>query len=638
MKTTLKRGTGRGSSNGSNGHATVPPLSPLRPIARYGGPPRRSWPRRIGKALLWLVVVLLMLAGALVGGFWLWINESVSAVRAHTKEAIEAEKVLDVPLPGQPTVAMVLGYDKRYGEGKGAKSRSDTIMLIRIDPQGKTVSMLSFPRDLNVEIHCRGRTTYTARINEAFSACGQRGSLETVKALTGIKINYLITVNFRGFQQIVNKLGGVYMDVDQRYFNNNAGLYGLERFAKINLHPGYQKLFGPTALDFVRYRHTDSDLYRNARQQEFVKAMKQQVSSFSNITKIPSIVGSITENVEVGVGGGKALDKRTLLGYAKLAYELPTGSFQQARLQGLSDIDGTYELQASDEAVQTAVDDFMKPDTEAAVKATQVATRKKTKKENPVGPSPADVTIRVLNGNGTAGSADDAAYLLGRRGYGVTVGGNADRFDYFETMVIYDPATPDAKLAAEAVAKLFDGTTEEAAPDSTTPEMLLVTVGQTFHGTIAPAPRDTTPKYTPPDVEPDAEARPLVRRAQRKSDFPLLVPTVKEQGSALGSDEPIRVYELNDHTAVRLTYRSAGLNEYWGIQQTSWTDAPMLDESSVRRRIAGRNYRLFFSGPRLHVVAFEENGAAYWVVNSLLDGLSNETMLAIAKGLKPVRR
>jgi len=283
------------------------------------------------------------------------------------------------------------------------------------------------------------------------------------------------------------------------------------------------------------------------------------------------------------------------------------------------------------------VDDFMKPDTEAAEKATQVATRKKTKKEKPVGPSPADVTIRVLNGNGTAGSADDAAYLLGRRGYGVSVGGNADRFDYFETVVSYDAANPDAKLAAEAVAKLFDGKTEEAAPDSTTPEMLLVTVGQTFHGTLAPAPRDTTPKYSPPDVEPEAEARPLVRRAQPKSDFPLLAPTVKEQGSSLGSDEPIRVYELNDHTAVRLTYRSAGLNEYWGIQQTSWMDAPMLDEPSVRRRIAGRSYRLFFSGPRLHVVAFEENGAAYWVVNSLLDSLSNETMLAIAKGLKPVR-
>jgi len=582
-----------------------------------------------------MIVVLLMLVGALVGGFWLWINDSVSAVRAHTPEALEAQKVLDVPLPGQPTVAMVVGYDKRPGEGK-SKSRSDTIMLIRLDPQGKTVSMLSFPRDLYVDIPpCRGHSAFSGRINEAFTQCGQRGSLETVKELTGIRINYMITVNFGGFVEIVDQLGGVYIDVDQRYFNDNEGLGLGQTYAAIDLHPGYQRLSGRKALGFVRYRHTDSDFVRNARQQEFVKAVKQQVSSFTSITKIPSIVSAITENVEVGAGGGKALDKQTLYGYVKLAYELPAGSFQQARLQGISDIPGTYELQASDESIQTAVDDFMRPDTEAAVKATQVATRQKAKKEKPLGPPPADVSIRVLNGNGVDGSADDGAYLLSRRGYTVTHGSNADRFDYFETIVQYDTSNPDAKLAADAVAKLFDGKVEPAPVDAAYPEMLQVTLGQTFHGTIAPAPRDTTPKYTPPDVEPEAEARPLVRRAQRKSDFPLLVPTVKEQGSSLATQEPFRVYDLNDHTALRVTYGSPD-GSYWGIQQTSWTDAPILDGASVTRRIGGRDYQLFFSGPRLHLVAFEENGGAYWVVNSLLDGLSNETMLAIAKGLKPV--
>jgi hypothetical protein len=58
----------------------------------------------------------------------------------------------------------------------------------------------------------------------------------------------------------------------------------------------------------------------------------------------------------------------------------------------------------------------------------------------------------------------------------------------------------------------------------------------------------------------------------------------------------------------------------------------------VTRRIGQREYRLFFNGSRLHMVAFEENGAAYWVTNTLLDALSNETMLAIAKGLKPLKR
>ena len=111
----------------------------------------------------------------------------------------------------------------------------------------------------------------------------------------------MITVNFQGFREIVDDVGGVFMDVDHRYFNDNAGLGYGQTYDRIDLHPGYQRLTGVQALDYVRFRHTDSDLYRNARQQEFVKAFKQQVSSFSSVTKIPAIVRAITEHVEVGV-------------------------------------------------------------------------------------------------------------------------------------------------------------------------------------------------------------------------------------------------------------------------------------------------------------------------------------------------
>ena len=95
---------------------------------------------------------------------------------AHTPEAIAAQEVLDVPLPGQPTVALVIGYDKRPGEARGSGSRSDTLMLIRVDPDRKAVSMLSFPRDLSVEIPgCQGQPAFVGRINEAFTACDRRG-------------------------------------------------------------------------------------------------------------------------------------------------------------------------------------------------------------------------------------------------------------------------------------------------------------------------------------------------------------------------------------------------------------------------------------------------------------------------------
>ena len=69
-----------------------------------------------------------------------------------------AAKRLDVALPGQPATALVIGYDKRANEAKGDPSRSDTVMLVRADPDTKSVSLLSFPRDLFVQIHCPGRT------------------------------------------------------------------------------------------------------------------------------------------------------------------------------------------------------------------------------------------------------------------------------------------------------------------------------------------------------------------------------------------------------------------------------------------------------------------------------------------------
>src|SRR6185295_4266451 len=96
-----------------------------------------------------------------------------------------------------------------------------------------------------------GKSPRVDKINAAYSYCGSQGTVETVKQLTGVPINYLITVNFRSFRQ----LGDIWMDVDRRYLNTHSGPSG---YATINLQPGYQKLGGYQALDFVRFRHTDS--------------------------------------------------------------------------------------------------------------------------------------------------------------------------------------------------------------------------------------------------------------------------------------------------------------------------------------------------------------------------------------------
>ena len=103
-------------------------------------------------------------------------------------------------------------------------------MLVRADPVTKTISLLSFPRDLGVPIYCgashRTRSATSSppdRINSAYSRCGAEGTCSTIKHLTGLPINYLITVNFHGFKEIVDKLGGVWLDVDRRYYNMNTG-------------------------------------------------------------------------------------------------------------------------------------------------------------------------------------------------------------------------------------------------------------------------------------------------------------------------------------------------------------------------------------------------------------------------------
>jgi hypothetical protein len=84
-----------------------------------------------------------------------------------------------------------------------------------------------------------------------------------------------------------------------------------------------------------------------------------------------------------------------------------------------------------------------------------------------------------------------------------------------------------------------------------------------------------------------------------------------------------------------LTYTIGGI-DYWGVQMTDWEDAPALEDPNEVTKIGGRTYRLYYNGSHLHMVVLDAGGATYWVVNSLLDKLSNETMLAIAKGLRPL--
>jgi LCP family protein required for cell wall assembly len=638
MRTTLKRGAGRGAAVNGDGRAILPP-GVLTPVTRYRWPERkRSVWRGLGRALLLLVALCGIAVGGAAGGTYLWALESVDDLKPR-EQVKQAAKRLNIALPNQPTTALVIGYDHRPEDGD-FPGRSDTVMLLRANPTADTISMLSFPRDLIVDVRCPNGGRSRGRINQAFALCGPEGTLETVRAVTGLPIHYIITVNFEGFRQVVDRLGGVWLDVDRRYLNKEGGDY-----ATINLWPGYQRLKGWQALDFVRYRHTDSDLYRLARQQLFVKGLKQAVNASYKPKSVPKIVGALRNNVQIGQGGG-TISLKTLISYAFFAYGLPSGHFTQVKIGGLV---GQNELSTDPSNIRVAVEEFTHPDVDAPAKATAVALRRRAKLLS--GPSPRAVSVVALNGNGVPGAAANASYQLSRRGYRVgtppegfaaNAPGRLSRT--FRTQVFFS-GRKGSRLAAQRVANLFGSADVKKLPPNpglrflTNGVMVTVVVGQTFKGNLAPAPVDRTPERKAPYVRvARPETVPVIRQAVRwKLGFPLQVPTILERTSRVDPEVPYRVYKIGKARTLRLTYRT-GTNEYWGIQQTDWDNAPALREPNDTQAIRKRAYSLYYNGPHLHMVVLRAGGATYWVVNTLTDSMSNETMLAIAKGLRPLHK
>jgi LCP family protein required for cell wall assembly len=172
---------------------------------------------------------------------------------------------------GDPQTILLIGSDHRFRAGK-TDARSDSMMVIRLDPDAQGTRVMNVPRDLKVTIPRYG----TEKINAAYSFGGPNLTAKVIKDLLGIQINHIVNVNFTGFHQGVDFIGCVWTDIDRRYFNDNSGAPYGGGYAAINIAAGYQKLCGSQALDYVRFRHMDTDIVRNARQQDFLRQARQQ--------------------------------------------------------------------------------------------------------------------------------------------------------------------------------------------------------------------------------------------------------------------------------------------------------------------------------------------------------------------------
>jgi LCP family protein required for cell wall assembly len=240
-------------------------------------------PPRPGRGVLWRallagVLTICLSATAVASAVLLEVDDITTTFAGDGRTEIDIPEVSRAEA-GDPRTFLLLGSDARYADKKsGAKPRSDTMMLVRVDPDTKRIAVMSLPRDLKVQIPGIG----SDKINAAYADGGPRKTVATVKKLfedathEDFPINGVVNVNFGGFRRAVNYVGGVYVDVDRRYYNDNTTAKPGEAYATIDVQPGYQKLKGQDALDYVRYRHGDNDFFRASRQQDFLRQISHQ--------------------------------------------------------------------------------------------------------------------------------------------------------------------------------------------------------------------------------------------------------------------------------------------------------------------------------------------------------------------------
>ncbi len=255
---------------------------------------------------------------------------------------------------GEPQNILILGSDKRAGaEFEEDPGRSDTTILLRLDPDKNAIAVMSIPRDLKVEIPNVG----TDKFNAAYAYGGPKLTLQVVKELTGLPINHVVNVDFLGFVQAVYAIGCVYVDVDRRYYHSNEGLAASEQYAEINVKPGYQLLCGKRALEYVRYRHTDTDIVRSARQQDFISAARQRISANDLVNDV-FFGGGRKDLIEIFTKytTSDISDEQTMLDVLKLFLSVRSAELKEVQFP--AELGPSY-VYASSGAINEAVNKFL---------------------------------------------------------------------------------------------------------------------------------------------------------------------------------------------------------------------------------------------------------------------------------------
>ena len=353
--------------------------------------------------------------------------------RAPDAPASQADTESVSIAPRTPSInILLLGTDERPDEG--GPQRTDTLILTTIDPDSQTAGMLSLPRDLYVPFPTLG---YNTKINTAwgigeqarYPGGGPQLVMDTVSSFVGQSVPYYVRINFTGFTELVDLIGGIEINVpktihDEQYPTVDEGV---ETF---HLDPGFQHMDGATALKYARTRNVDDDYGRSGRQQDVIRAVMNKVQSAGMLptllARAPQLLSTLRNSVETNIPVDKLIELATYVN------DNPPREIRQLVLDSrygeeTYSPDGMWILLPDRAKVRAAVSTFFTPPA-ATVSANTGAEA--------IAADSSTVNIEVLNGTGVPGMAAKTRDLLEAKGWQVDAIGDADRGDYSQSILI----------------------------------------------------------------------------------------------------------------------------------------------------------------------------------------------------------
>ncbi len=407
---------------------------------------------RIAVAVLSAVTVVATLGSTVA---WAGLNQAAENI---AREPISAGSNRPTKVaPTEPTEyealnILVMGTDTRTGQGNdfgdpgttaSGNGHSDTTILLHVSADRSRAFAVSIPRDSWVtRPSCKDgdTSTVTGRFNEAFAAGGPSCTIRAVEALTDVRVDHFFVVDFKGFQSVVDSVGGVPICLAEAVDDPKSGL---------KLDKGTHVLDGTQALAFARARKTlgdGSDLSRIDRQQVFLSSLIRQVQSKSLLTDLPtlySVLDSVTKSLTVDTGLGTLEDLKNL---ALSMQGLTSSKVKFLTVPWVARPDGAtieWNTAKAEPMWQAMINDTAYPPSASQLDGKPLKT------------APSAVRVKVLNGSGVNGQARKAAEQLTAQGF-VVVGVDTAPADLDTTSITYDPTYDESMRTLAFAASATD--------------------------------------------------------------------------------------------------------------------------------------------------------------------------------------